>query len=163
MEALNIWILRLTGAALISAAAITLAPEGGAKRAVRLACGLLSVAALLSIGADIDLDAYFDSIAEYRAAAEVLVSDAEEEAETMKRIIIEERTAAYILDKAAELDVKDFSVSVTADWNGDGYWYPASAHITAALSDRQRRTLAYYMESELGIAEERQDWNVPES
>lgn len=157
------WIIRLTGAALISASAITLAPEGGAKRVVRLVCGLLSVAALLSIGADIDLGVYFDSIAEYRAAAEALVSDAEEEAETMKRIIIEERTAAYILDKAAELGAEDFSVSVTADWNGEGYWYPVSAHITAVISERQRRTIADYMESELGIAEERQDWNVSEN
>lgn len=160
MEALNLWIIRLTGAALISAAAIAIAPDGGAKRAVRLVCGLISVAALLSIGADLNPDSYARSLALYRAGAEDLVSDAEKEAETMKRVIIEERAAAYILDKAAELSVEDFSVSVTAEWSGDGYWYPVSAKVTSSATDSQRRTISHYMESELGIALERQEWKL---
>ena len=62
MSAISGWILRLVGAALISSAALTLAPEGAAKRAVRLACGLMSAAALMSAVLTFDFEEFFETV-----------------------------------------------------------------------------------------------------
>lgn len=159
IDAIHSWICQLTGAALISAAAISITPEGAVKRVVKLICGFVSVMVLLSIGTELDIDRYVRSVEEYRADADELASEAYSEAENMKRAIIEERSAAYILDKAEKTGVIGASVTVEARQGEDGCWYPWSAEIYAAASDRQRRGIVRYAEEELGIPEERQKWS----
>ena len=161
-EAINAWVIRLTGAAIIASAAITAAPDGVAKRVVKLVCGLISVMVLLSIGTEIDHDAYLDSFEVYRNVADRVVSEAEEEAEAQRRKIIEEETAAYILDKAACLDMADITVTVSAERGDDGYWYPESAELTGTAGENDMRELGRYIETELGITEEKQRWNTDE-
>lgn len=147
--------MRVAGAALISSAAVRLAPEGGAKRAVRLACGLASALALLSIAVSPDYGSLSRYVAEYRMKAEAIIGEAGASMGTETRFIIESRTDEYILDKA---DAEGLTVSVTASWSEDGFWYPTAARLGGVKDETERKRIGALVEAELGIPEDSIRW-----
>lgn len=160
MSAISGWILRLVGAALISSAALTLAPEGAAKRAVRLACGLMSAAALMSAVLTFDYDEFSRESAKYRQELNEGAYNGGEEAAVQTRFIIESQLNEYILDKAEELGLSGLAVSVRCEWADEGFWYPTGVQISGNASEKTREKLKTYIEAELGIPKERQIWST---
>ena len=63
------------------------------------------------------------------------------------------------MDKGTQLGCK-LNVRVKAHWSTDGYWYPAEAEISGAVTEMAQSELARYMEAELGIAREKQFWST---
>ena len=160
MSAISGWILRLVGAALISSAALTLAPEGAAKRAVRLACGLMSAAALMSAVLSFDYSEFSKEAARYRQELGESAALGEEKAEVRTRFIIESKLNEYILDKAEELGLSDLSVSCRCEWGDEGFWYPTGVEIIGNAPEKAKERLKTYIEAELGIPKERQIWST---
>ena len=158
--AFNAWVLKLTGTAIVSACAIALCPEGRAKRAVQLACGIASVIALVSIAADFDFTEYSSILARYRERAEEVSQGAAFDAKTMTRFSIEEECAAYILDKAEERGLTGLTVSVTAAWDSEGYWYPVRCSVAGDITEGDRAGLARVIEADLGIPLSAQTWSI---
>ena len=154
---LHRWILDLTAAALISACAMAITPEGRVKKAVRAVCGIVAVIALLSPLSQISGFDLEQTLAGYESEA-LAASDALSELnENITRDIIESETAAYISDKGKTLGAGIESVTVTAKMREDGFYYPYGAEITAE-TDVGKRELYKYIREELGIDEDRIVW-----
>ena len=160
MTVLGAWILRLAGAAIISAAAIAITPDGAVKKVVSVLCGILTLTTMLSIGADFDFTAFSQNLAVYREKAEENADEMSNNTYELSRIIIEDECGAYILDKGRSLGANDMEVHVSAKWSDDGYWYPYKASIVCDAEENLRKQIIYYIETELGIPEKEQYWRA---
>ncbi len=158
-EWIRSWILSLTGAALVCAAALRLTQEGRVKRVLRMLCGVTMAAALFSplLGAG-PLPDYALGLQRYRDAAEALTGEGTALGRELDRGIIEQRMEAYILDKAQDLGVTLTAAHVALRWSTQGVWLPESAELPGAYSE----TLARLLEAELGIPRQAQTWRTDE-
>lgn len=154
------WLLRLTGAALLAAAAAALAPDGPVKKAVRLCCGLVMIAALLSGLSAFDEADYAGRLAAYRVQAQTLISGTEDSGEALVRTVIQRELESYILDKAAACGVQDAQAAVTARWSSAGYWYPETVTVSGSFDAGAQHAVSDYIAGQLGVAAAQQRWEV---
>lgn len=156
---LHKWISTLIFTALVCFVMLTLTPPGRIRKAEELICGLVMITALISLVSGLDMSSYSETLAGYRSKAEELAQSGEEYSENLNRMIIEEKTEAYILDKAESIGASVHSVRVEAKWSGDRCWYPATAVLQSGCTEEEKAQLGRWMESELGITRERQTWS----
>lgn len=149
------WLTSIVVVTLLLTVVQTLVPEGSLRRVAVFTGGLILLVTLLrpALGADLkrlrlDMSGYEQVL---REAREELASAGNMELTKC----IEERTAAYISDKAKALGLE---VSVRVKSAADGSGLPEEAEITGAYS----RELADFMTRELGIPAERQVWHERE-
>lgn len=90
----------------------------------------------------------------FRQEAENVVQEGENFASTSIRKVIEERTEAYILDKAKEIGAE---IDVTVYLTEDVYPVPHRVRICGDVSPLQKQNIRKLLR-ELGIAEEEQEW-----
>lgn len=152
--ALREWLTSIVVVTLLLSVAQTLVPEGSIRRVASFVGGLILMAVLLRpvLGTDLerlqlDLGGYEQ---ELKNAREELASS--RETELTERI--EERTAAYISDKADALGLK-VAVRVEAATGPDGVSLSEKVELTGPYS----RELADFMTRELSIPAERQVWH----
>ncbi|MBP3509711.1 stage III sporulation protein AF [Oscillibacter sp.] len=152
--ALREWLTSIVVVTLLLSVVQTLVPEGSIRRVASFVGGLILLAVLMRpvLGTDLerlqlDLGGYEQ---ELKNAREELASS--RETELTERI--EERTAAYISDKADALGLK-VAVRVEATTGPDGVSLPEKVELTGPYS----RELADFMTRELGIPAERQVWH----
>lgn len=157
MEILRDWLLGITVAAMILALADSLMPDGTVKKVGKLAGGLLLIIVTLRPILGLDYEAMAASLANYRFETEEYNNSLEIENDRLKKIIIEDRTGAYIQDKAAELGI-DCSVDVICNKNEDGMIYPESAVICGELTQDEMERLASLIEGEVAIPIENQKY-----
>ena len=153
MVLLKSWVLRLTGACILTAIAAEISPEGRGKAVVRLVCGFVILAALISPLKDFDYSDYSRLKVKYAEDSLAVASSLEETDNRLLRNIIESKSEEYIMDKGSELGIGNLSADVDVKWSGEGYWYPWSVSLHGqgdftALSDM--------IEAQLGIPAERQ-------
>lgn len=157
-EFLRSWILGLAGAAVFCALCSAVTPDGSVKKVQKLLCAVVMTLALVSPLAGLDMSAYSLNLARCRKQAEEIGASAQEISDSLSRTFIEERCAAYILDKARLLGLSPSGVKVTAQWSGEGVWYPVEAEIEAQYD----RRLSEKIEEELGITAQNQHWSINE-
>ncbi|MDR0862037.1 MAG: stage III sporulation protein AF [Oscillospiraceae bacterium] len=157
-DALGSWIIGIAGAAVITAVAMTLTPEGKTKRAVSLVCGLMIVIALIKPLREFDYASFGDSFAAYQEQARRFEEPLSDVNEKLTGRIIEERCASYIVDKGAKLGITELAVRVTVAMGEDGLWYPAGATLTSSADFYAREELATAIRDELGILPEELIW-----
>ena len=152
--ALREWLTSIVVVTLLLSVVQALVPEGSIRRVASFVGGLILLAVLMRpvLGTDLerlqlDLGGYEQ---ELKNAREELASS--RETELTERI--EERTAAYISDKADALGLK-VAVRVEATTGPDGVSLPEKVELTGPYS----RELADFMTRELGIPAERQVWH----
>lgn len=150
MDMIRTWLLGVTAAAMIVALADSLAPEGAVKKIGKLAGGLLMVVAILQPLVGLDYGAMAAELANNRLQAEGYSTALETENERLIKTIIEERTGAYIQDKAAELDAA-CTAEVTCQADENGNLYPALVVIRGELTQAQMDALSRTIEGELAI------------
>lgn len=155
LDAVRTWIMGIAGAAIICAIACELTPKGQVKKVQAIICSIVMAIAVVSPLVSFNFESYSINIAKYKAQAQEIAADGEEISNRYQRTIIEESSAAYILDKAESLSLDIKNATVTVQWSSDGVWYPTEAEIEGAYN----RELSAYIESELGIKEEMQHWN----
>ena len=158
IELIRTWVLALTGAAAFCAVATELTPKGPVKSVVRTVCAVVMAAALLSPLLEFDFPAYALNMARYRDGAAALAASGTETGRELNRRVIEERLAAYILDKARSLGVSVTEARVTLKWDADGLWYPTAAEIVGDYSAKLSECIA----AELGVPAEAQTWRNDE-
>ena len=156
---LRSWVLGLAWTAMFCAVVLLLTPKGRVRRVTDLLCGVIMAAALLSPLADPALEDYGLHLAEYRSNAAAVTGAAEEIAGELDRSVIEEKLAAYILDKAQQLGTPLAGAQVILEWRTEGLWVPTAA----VLQGEHSPQLARLLESELGIPEEAQIWRTDEN
>ena len=160
MDVIRSWILQITGAAMLTAAALSLSPSGRVKKVVALVCGLVVIAALISPIRSFDTGLFSKYMAELRSRPEEITSALDEVNDKLTRGIIEEECETYILDKATDLGITDLTVSVTARWSEEGYWYPYEVKLICETTDALRLRLSDAIEAQLGLSEEHQKWSA---
>lgn len=159
-ELLRDWIKALCGSAVVCAAAMALCPEGKVRRVLRLVCGVVMAAALLSPVVELDFGAYSEAIARYGEEARRTAEGAQEEAREQSRTVIEEECAAYILDKAEALGLGSCTAAVRAEWSAEGFWVPREC--TVSTDGGYSAALSSAIEADLGIPAGRQSWEAEE-
>ena len=136
----------------------TLVPEGSIRKISSFTGGLILLVVLLRplLGADLSrLDLHLE---DYERAIGQRQEELASAGEAELAGIIEERTAAYISDKADTLGLA-VKVQVETKPAGDGVPVPWRAELWGPRSP----ALATYMEEELGIPGERQVWHEGEN
>lgn len=152
-------IRQLCAMSLLCGAALSVCPEGGAKRVAEILCTTVLVLTVLSPFKDFDLDAYALSSARYREAEAELFQRGDEAGNRLKRLVIESEYEAYIMDKAKELGLTDTAVDIEVQWSLEGLWVPYGIEIYAQGETRQIEELGRIIRDDLGIPFERQQWN----
>jgi stage III sporulation protein AF len=158
-EALRSWIVGIAGAAMVTAVAMTVTPEGRVKKVVSLVCGLMTVIALIKPVVGFDYGSFSEYLARYKNEAESFSADIEDTNENLTRRIIEERSEAYILDKGKSLGMTDLDASVQLSWSVDGFWFPSGAALKTNADAEKRQELGRAIEAELGIPSEELNWS----
>ena len=146
MEFLRTWLLGVTGAAILSALAEALMPEGGVKQVGKLTCGLLMLSAVLAPLGELDVTAFAVPL-EYDQEQQAL----QEEWEERMKTIIEERLSAYSMDKAKELGV-DAQIRVECRREEDGAILPCRVVLEQGTG-QDCRVLKRQLSADLGIPE----------
>ncbi len=159
-EALRSWVIGVAGAAMVTALALTVTPEGRVKKVVALVCGLMTIVALIKPIVSFDYGSFSEYLAQYQKEAESFSSDIGDTNENLTRRIIEQRCEAYILDKGKSLGITDLNVTVQLTWSVDGFWYPCGASLTTNADETTRQELGWDIEAELGIPSEELNWSM---
>ena len=158
MGVLREWLTSLVAVSMLLSVARTLVPEGSIRKISSFTGGLILLVVLLRplLGADLSrLDLHLE---DYERAIGQRQEELASAGEAELAGIIEERTAAYISDKADTLGLA-VKVQVETKPAGDGVPVPWRAELWGPRSP----ALATYMEEELGIPGERQVWHEGEN
>lgn len=152
------WLLGVTAAALVLALADALAPEGSAKKVCRLAGGLaLLLAAAGPLLGVMDGSALTRAVEGWQDRTQRAEQELEEQGEQFYLAIIEEETAAYVMDKARELGF-DCEAEVTYGHDEDGVPCPWEIAARGTWTQEQRAELERLLEKELGVPAQRQSY-----
>ena len=158
-EALRAWLNAVIYTGVICGIALVITPGGRVKKAMTILCGAAMCVAFISPLAGIDPSGYSETLAGFKLEAEAFASQGETYSKNLNRTIIEDECEAYILDKAENLGVRLDEVDVLAVWSDEGYWYPSEATIKGSFSRAQRARMSSYIEAELGISTDNQQWS----
>jgi len=147
------WLNAIVIVTLFLSVSQTMIPEGSIRKIASFTGGLILLITLLQPLLGTDLQRLKLDYTDYERAIELRRDELEEANSARLEEIIEEQTAAYILDKAAELGL-DLMVRVSAEWGAEEQDTLAVVYIEGPRSEE----LAAYIERELGIPQERQVW-----
>lgn len=157
MTALRQWLLGVACTALVLAAAEGLAPKGSVKKVCRLAGGLALVLAAAGPLLQVDSGLIARAAEEYRAASRSCETELAEKNNLLYQTIIEDRTAAYIVDKAEELGIL-CQAEVTCSNDENGVPCPWEAAARGEWTPERRAWLERLLEEELGVPAQRQHY-----
>lgn len=157
IDFLRSWLIGVTATSIILALADILMPDGSVKRVGKFAGGLLLTLAILRPVLSLDYEVLAGSLANYRYEVQEYSASLEIENERLKKIIIEDRTGAYIRDKAVELGI-NCTAEVRCHINENKQLYPASVTVYAELTPEQKEELTRIIESEIAIPPEMQQY-----
>lgn len=156
MEAIRGYLLSVTAAAVICAVVSALLGKKGTISAMgKLLTGIFMAITVISPLAKIQLsnaDALWDDLSVDAAAA---VAAGEEAANNELRAGIKSQTEAYILDKAASVNVE---VTVTVELSGEDPPVPERITIRGNVSPYARGQLENAITEDLGVAKENLIW-----
>lgn len=155
MEGLRQWMLSLVALCMLLAVVRVLVPGGTMSRVAAFIGGLVLLAALAQPLAK--LGAVRFALPDYAGEMERLERQLEEENETALAEGIEERTEAYISDKAASMGLAG-TCRVETKPTEEGVPLPWSVELEMPRSAE----LAAWIEGELDIPAERQVWHGAE-
>ena len=148
-EFLRTWLIGVICAAMVTALAECLVPDGGIKRVCRLAGGLILVLTVVSPVTSFEEVDLREIISGYNSKADAYRAELQEMQDSLYESVIEENSAAYISDKAKELGII-CSVKVTAAWDGEIPRLHA-VRVKGAWTAEQQELLHQIIESDLGI------------
>lgn len=151
------WLIGITCAAAIAAAAESMMLKGTVKKIGRGVCGLLLMAALLQPVLGFRYEDLAGELARCRAEAEGYSRILESENQRLMQGVIEEQTGAYIADKAKELGCS-VTVRVECELDETGFPYPFSVTVTGNLTEEQKKALCRSVEADFAIPAERQSF-----
>lgn len=157
MESVQKYLLQLVTVCFLCAVVQALIPKGAVKRVVCVGCGLLLVLTALRPVAHLDLEDLARSISRWNIQASETESGIRVDNQQLISAIIKENCETYIWDKAAVLGFEPKTVEVEIKEDG-GYPYPCKVSITGAYTAGQKQQLADWIQRELAIKTENQEW-----
>lgn len=155
MDGLRQYVISVTTAALICGIVSGLVKKGGAGELIRMLCGLmLAIVVLRPIGS-LHPEAFGFGLFPSSWEGESMAAQGEKIARQSMTDIIKSRTEAYILDKAAALEV---SLAAKVTLSEDDIPVPVGVTLSGNLSPYARSQLTDVIAKDLGIPKENQLW-----
>lgn len=156
LDVIRQWLLGISCAALVIAMAESLTPSGTIRKIGRLTGGLVLLIAMLGPMLSLDEGALTQALAEYRLSLEDCGQELEQEDRALMKGIIEERSSAYIQDKAERMGL-DCRIAVEAGEEGD---WPVPEYVTVfgTLTAEEQAELTREIETDFAIPPERQSY-----
>ena len=151
IAALRGWLTSVIYTAMVIAVAENMAPSGGMKKVISMTGGLILLVMLVKPLGNIETDFLSLQYDSYVSRVEGRQEELEKDNLREMERIIEQRTAAYISDKAKRLGL-DCQVTVRCKAGEEGVPYPDSVTIQGTVSEEVKE----WIEEELGIPTERQ-------
>ena len=155
MEHVRQWLSSIVVVSLLLSVVQSLVPKGSLRRVASFLSGLVLLAVLLEPLPKLDLEGL--ELRGLQEETEKVRRQLEAEQETALKAGIAEQTEAYISDKADALGLT-LRVRVGTRPSEDGVPLPWSAEVEGGYAEE----LAMWMETELGIPRERQEWHGQE-
>ena len=155
MEHVRQWLSSIVVVSLLLSVVQSLVPKGSLRRVASFLSGLVLLAVLLEPLPKLDLEGL--ELRGLQEETEKVRRQLEAEQETALKAGIAEQTEAYISDKAASLGLTA-EVRVETVAGADGVPVPWRVEVEGGYTEE----LAQWMETELGIPRERQDWHGQE-
>lgn len=155
MELVRTWVLGVAAAAFLAALAQTLMPQGPVRAVGKLICGLVLLLAVLRPLAQVDPEAGQRWLDGWRSGLETDRLRLEQDYEGRLEAVIEEQTAAYIQDKAAELGLT-LRAEVSCRRDGSGNFLPDSVRLYGSWTETEWQALSQTIAQTLDIPEQRQ-------
>ena len=155
MDGVREWLLGLIVLCLLCSAAEALMSRGPVKGAGRLVCGLALVCALLSPLPGLRLEEGTVWLEDYFRSLEEREEVLEEQVSAGTKAIIEEKYAAYIVDKANEEGIA-CTVRVTCAAGEDGLAVPSLVELAGDFTDGAQSRLTQIITEELQVPMDRQ-------
>ena len=152
MEHVRQWLSSIVVVSLLLSVVQSLVPKGSLRRVASFLSGLVLLAVLLEPLPKLDLEGL--ELRGLQEETEKVRRQLEAEQETALKAGIAEQTEAYISDKAASLGLTA-EVRVETVAGADGVPVPWRVEVEGGYTEE----LAQWMETELGIPRERQDWH----
>lgn len=153
MESLRQYVICVTAAALICGIVTGMTKKGPAGELIRLVAGLVLAFVVLYPISGLNLEDLPLDLVAFMEAGESMSAQGEKITREATEDIIKSRTEAYILDKAAALDI-----SLTVEVLLDEENIPVGVILSGAVSPYARSRLTNVIEKDLGIAKEKQIW-----
>ena len=150
MEVVRGYLLRLTAGAFLSAGLLALIPKGTSKKAAAVLCGLVMLLLALTPLAQLDYDALSEAISRLELEKEEARTGIEIRNQELVARIISGRVQAYILDKAATVELEMETRAATP--------YPKAVTIHGEATPAQKQQLQQYLEQTFAIPVQRQVW-----
>lgn len=150
ISAVRAWLIGITAAALIASLADGLVPEGVGRKITKLAGGLVMLIAIIQPIMNFDFKTMSGFLTEHQIKNEIGSSVLELENQRLLKIIIEDKTAAYIQDKAHKAGAS-CRVEVSCGINESGQIYPVYVTVYGNLTDQQQRDISRVIEGDLAI------------
>ena len=160
-EFIHTWVVGITCAAIVWAIAESLIPIENMRRICMLAGGIMLLMAVIMPIVELDAEDLESITAEFDQVSRRRQEELQMEQSFLYESIIEENTAAYILDKARELGVA-CTVHVTVAWR-DEIPIPHTVRVKGVWTAEQHDALSQFIETELGISEAMQYFEESES
>lgn len=129
--------------------------DGSTGKILKLVGGLFLSLTIMGSFLKLDFDLLENLPVAYLDAADAVAAEGERNAQEAMGTIIKEETEAYILDKAKALNTQ-IQVEVTLDQSEIPV--PHSVRIFGEPTRAQQEILEAFLESELNIPKERQQW-----
>ena len=150
------YIRSVTGAALIGAVVLRLLEGKGSAAVVgKMLVGIFMVLTVLCPISKVRLDSQEHWLPEFSAEAAAAVQQGEDAAKKALAESISSRVEAYILDKAAQMDV---SLQVIVELSEDAIPLPVRVRLQGNISPYAKSKLQAIIQNDLGIDKEKQVW-----
>lgn len=146
---------------LLCGAALSVCPEGGTKRLMRVLESMVLLAVLANHIAELDLGSYRIETARLHERQQEIIQGAEARTNRLDKLVIEEEYRTYIEKRAEAAGLLPKRIQIRTRWSKEGLWVPESSCIW--VSDGQStRELSIILSGDLGIPVEQQEWIIDE-
>ena len=155
MDGIRQYIFTVIAAALLCGVLSSIFHQGKSKDLLRILCGIFLAFTVLKPITGADLSKLLEESLFFESDAEQTAALGENMAHQAMTELIKEKSQAYILDKAAELDA---SITAEVTVSEEETPKPLSVVISGQVSPYNRKKLESILETDLGIAKENQVW-----
>ena len=155
IEHVRQWLTSIVAVSMLLSVVQSLVPKGSLRRVSSFLSGMVLLAVLLAPFPGLDLTDL--EVPDWQGETEKVRRKLAADEESALAAGIAERTEAYISDKAAALGL-EVQAHVQTETGADGVPLPWRAEVEGVYTEE----LAQWMEAELGIPRERQDWHEQE-
>ena len=152
-------VKQLCSVSLLCGALMAIAPEGGVKKIMNIICTLILAGMVIAPLTNFDFNVYSFELASYKEREREFLNSSKDLDKNLSRPVIERYYEEYIMDKAKEFGLSIGEIKVNTRWDSGGFWMPDNVEINHGYS----MALSEYIETELGVPTELQQWNDDEN